>query len=255
MNEYGIAILIFLAGIATGFINTLAGSGSLISLPLLMFAGLPAPVANGTNRIGILIQGITALLTLKKKFPLRLRQDGLIIFSASAGAIGGAFLATGISKDTLEIVIGGLLLFMLVLMIIKPEKWLTKDAAPTTRRNPVIQIVVFFLIGVYGGFIQAGVGFFLLAGLVWAAGYDLMKANSMKILITTVFTVFALPVFIINHQIDWANGFILAAGSSLGAFAGARLAIKKGIQFVRIFLIVILFLAALKLLNVDRLFY
>lgn len=251
-----IPALIFIAGVLTGFINTLAGSGSLISLPLLMFAGLPAPVANGTNRIGILIQGITALLTWKKKFPVRLKEDAVIITAACCGAVGGAFLATGLDKKTLEMFIGGLLLFMLALMLIKPERWLKKEDDTVRKKGSVgLQIVVFGAIGVYGGFIQAGVGFFLLGGLVWAGGYNLMKANSLKILITTVFTVFALPVFIIYNQIDWVMGIVLAAGASLGAFLAAKLAIKKGVGFVRIFLIVIIFLAALKLLNVDQLFF
>jgi uncharacterized protein len=255
MNEYLLPILIFLAGIATGFINTLAGSGSLISLPLLMFAGLPAPIANGTNRIGIVIQGITALFTLRKKFPIHIRADIVIITSASIGAVCGAFLAVGISKETLEMVIGGLLLVMMMLMLVKPERWMKSENEQDRKKsNIAIQIIVFLLIGFYGGFIQAGVGFFLLGGLVWVGGYNLMKANSLKILITTIYTVIALPVFIYHDQIDWINGLILAAGASIGAFAGAKLAIKKGIGFVRIFLLVIIFLAALKLLNVDKLF-
>ena len=254
MNEYLLLLLIFLAGIITGFINTLAGSGSLISLPLLMFAGLPAPIANGTNRIGILIQGITALITWKKKFPIKLKDDAVIIISACCGAVGGAFMATGLDKETLEVFIGGLLLFMLALMLIKPEKWLKQGDESNRKKSPLfVQIIVFGAIGVYGGLIQAGVGFFLLAGLVWVGGYNLMKANSLKILITTIFTAFALPVFIIYNQIDWVMGFALAAGASLGAFLAAKLAIKKGVGFVRIFLIVIIFLAALKLLNVDKL--
>lgn len=255
MNEYLLAILIFIAGIATGFINTLAGSGSLISLPLLMFAGLPAPVANGTNRIGIVIQGITALFTLRKKFPIRISEDIVIIICASIGAVCGAYMAVGIDKETLEMFIGGLLLVMMLLILVKPEKWMKSENEKERKKSHItIQIIVFLLIGLYGGFIQAGVGFFLLGGLVWVGGYNLMKANALKILITTIYTVFAIPVFIYHGQIDWVNGLILAAGASIGAFIGAKLAIKKGVSFVRIFLLIIIFLAALKLLNVDKLF-
>jgi hypothetical protein len=140
-------------------------------------------------------------------------------------------------------------------MIIKPEKWVKAKSEKPKSMPSIIRWIVFFAIGVYGGFIQAGVGFFLLTGLVLVCGYDLKKANALKILITTAFTVFALPVFIMNNQINWTYGLILAAGSSTGAFIAAKLAIKKGAQFIRIFLLVIIFLASLKLLNVYKLFY
>jgi len=107
-----------------------------------------------------------------------------------------------------------------------------------------LQIVIFFLIGVYGGFIQMGVGYFLLAGLVLSAGYELVKANALKVLVNFIFTPFALVVFIINGQIDFAYGFILGIGNVMGGLLGSRLAVKKGAGFVKWVIIVVILLTA-----------
>jgi uncharacterized membrane protein YfcA len=112
-------------------------------------------------------------------------------------------------------------------------------------------LLVFFLIGVYGGFIQAGVGIFLLAGLVLAAGFELVRANAVKNLIVGCFTVFALAVFILNDQVDWEAGIVLAIGNMLGAWVAARMAVKRGASFVRWILIAVIVVSAAVLLGVS----
>ncbi|MCP4569775.1 MAG: sulfite exporter TauE/SafE family protein [FCB group bacterium] len=237
------------AGFLCGFINTLAGSGSLITLPLLIFLGLPANVANGTNRVAIFFQNIVGVSSFHRQKVLDVKGGLILTVPAILGAIIGAGIAVELDAETMRKVIGGLMAVMLVVIVIRPKRWL--EGRPGGVGRPGwIQIVAFFFIGMYGGFIQAGVGFFLLAGLVLGAGYDLVRANAVKVLIVLGYTFFALMVFIYNDQVVWTVGLVLAVGNMLGAWVAARMAVAKGAKFVRYLLIVIVTIAAAKLLGV-----
>ena len=240
-------------GLIAGFINTLAGSGSLLTLPLLMFLGLPANVANGTNRIAILLQNVVGVSSFKKQKVLDFREGLKIGIPAVMGSLIGARIAVNLNDAFMEKAIGGLLIFMFFLIILKPSRWL-KGQEGQVPLKLVWQAVIFFFIGIYGGFIQAGVGFFLLAGLVLGAGFELVRANALKVFIVLLYTPFALVVFILNDDVNYVFGFILAIGNMLGAFLGARVAVKWGASAVRVFLLVALFFASLKLLGVFELF-
>nr|MBN2276468.1 sulfite exporter TauE/SafE family protein [candidate division Zixibacteria bacterium] len=245
--------LVVLAGFVCGFINTLAGSGSLVTLPLLIFLGLPANVANGTNRVAILLQTMVAVEKFRREKRLDPRRGGLLAIPAIFGAVVGAQIAVNLDEQLMRQTIGVLMVVMLVVILVKPKRWLVGRPEITDRRPGLILILTFFGIGVYGGFIQAGVGIFLLAGLVLAAGYDLVKANAIKNLIILCFTVFALLVFIFNNQVRWEIGLILAVGNMLGAWVAARLAVEKGAGFVRWLLIGVIIVSAVMLLGVDKL--
>ena len=240
-------------GFIAGFINTLAGSGSLLTLPLLMFLGLPANVANGTNRIAILLQNIVGVTSFRQQKVLDFKEGIKIGIPPVIGSLIGARIAVDLNDAVMEKFIGGLLIGMFFLIILKPGRWL-KGREGMAALNPIWQVLIFFLIGVYGGFIQAGVGFFLLAGLVLGTGLELVRANALKVFIVLLYTPFALAVFILNGQVNYIFGFILAIGNMLGAFLGARVAVKWGAPAVRIFLLVALFFASLKLLGVFSLF-
>ncbi len=236
-------------GVVAGFINTVAGSGSLLTLPLLMFLGLPANVANGTNRIAILLQNVVGVTSFKKQRVLDLKQGLIMGLPAVAGSLLGARIAVSINDAVMEKAIGGLLILMFFLIILRPGRWLNShEGQPPVKF--IFQVIIFFLIGVYGGFIQAGVGFFLLAGLVLGAGFELVKANALKVFIVLLYTPFALAIFIWNHDVNYVLGFILAIGNMTGAFLGARVAVRWGAKAVRIFLLVALFFASLKLLGI-----
>lgn len=251
MEWYFYPILVA-AGILVGFINTLAGSGSLISLPLLMYIGLPANVANGTNRIAILLQSLVGAGSFRQKKVIRFREGIWLSLPAVIGAVIGAILAVDINETTMRRVIGGLMVVMFFLIILKPEAWIKGQEGKFHTRPGFWQVLIFFAIGLYGGFIQAGVGFFLLGGLVIGAGLDLIKANALKNLIVLLYTPFALAVFIWNGQVNWIAGLTLAAGNMTGAWIAANAAIKRGAGFVRIILLVMIFFAALDMLGVFR---
>lgn len=252
--EWYTYLAIIVVGIIAGFINTLAGSGSLLTLPLLIFLGLPANVANGTNRVGILLQTIVAVGSFRKKKVFHYSEGTWLVIPASIGSLLGALVAVNFSERILSLFIGGLLIFMFFIILIKPERWLREQAGKIDGSPKFWRMVIFFFIGVYGGFIQAGVGFFLLAGLVLGMGADLIKANALKAYIILVFTILALVVFIINGQVNLKVGLILAVGNMIGAWLGAHTAVSWGPKFVRIILLVAVFLSAAKLLGLFDLF-
>ena len=248
MEWYYVYPLLILAGFLSGIINSISGSGSLISLPVLMAFGLPATVANGTNRISILFQALSGTASFKKDKVLDLSASVHLVISAILGGIIGAFIAVDLNEEMMRKTIGILLLFMFFIVLWKPSRWLKEHH--TESKLPLwLQAFIFFLIGIYGGFIQAGVGFFLLGGLVLGSGYELVKANALKVFITLAFTIVALPVFIYNNQVDWIYGFLLAAGSIVGGWVGAKTAVKRGAGFIRIILLVMIVIASLKLLG------
>lgn len=236
-------------GIFAGFINTLAGGGSLLTLPLLMFLGLPANVANGTNRIAIIMQNIVAVGSFKQQKVLNLKQGLLLGTPAVVGSIIGSLVAININEATMKITIGCLLVAMFFIILYKPDKWVKKQADTAQAKPSIVQLVIFFGIGLYGGFIQAGVGFFLLAALVLGVGVDLVKANALKLLIVLMYSVFALGVFIYNEQVVWLLGITVGIGNMVGALIGSRVAVSWGPKIVRIILLVVLVISASKLLG------
>ena len=241
-------ILVVFVGAAAGFINTLAGSGSLLTLPVLIFLGLPANVANGTNRIGILMQSIAAIGGFKQKKVFDWREGIWLTIPAAIGAFIGSMVAVDIDELLMNRIIGVLLVFMFVLLLVKPERWLNPSVSSYGTRLTPLRFIIFTAIGFYGGFIQVGVGYFLLAGLVLGAGIDLVKANAIKVLITFVFTLLALGVFIYNKQVNYSIGITMGIGNMLGAWVATHVAVKRGAVFIRWFLLICVITFALKLL-------
>lgn len=253
--DWYLVVAVVVAGFLAGFINTFAGSGSLLTLPLLMFLGLPANVANGTNRIAILLQNVVGVTSFKQQKVFEWKQGIWLAIPAIVGSLVGATVAVNLNEEVMTQTIGGLLIFMFLLIIFKPDLWIKGQARHIKTKPNLLLVIVFFAVGVYGGFIQAGVGFFLLASLVLGAGFDLVKANAIKLLIILLYSPFALAIFMYNNQVDYKLGFILAIGNMLGAFVATRFAVKWGPKFVRYILLVVLFVASIKLLGVvDFLF-
>ena len=242
------ALLIIATGLLCGFINTLAGSGSLISLPILMFIGLPPHVANGTNRIGVFFQNIVSSIYFFRKKMLDVRMGLFLGIPAVIGSVAGAFIVLELDERVVEITVGIVLLIMLIPILLKPAQWLKKAQTEIKHRRWWLTIILFLLIGLYGGFIQAGVGIFLLSALVLNCGYDLVRANALKVFINLIFTPFALVVFFARGEIDIFAGLLLAVGNAGGAYIASRWAISWGPAFVRYVLIVVIVLAGARLL-------
>ncbi|MCO6450300.1 MAG: sulfite exporter TauE/SafE family protein [Caldilineales bacterium] len=245
MDDALLYLAVIAAGAAAGFINTLAGSGSAITLPLLVFMGLPASVANGTNRIGVLFQTGVSTISFHRAGVIPWRSTIALLAPSIVGAIVGASIAVDMDEQKMRWAIGGMLVLTFFLLILRPQRWLqprVEGDRPVDWRD----MIIFFLIGLYGGFIQAGVGIFLLVGLVMGIGFDLVGGNAIKSVLTLAMNIFAFAIFVWNGQVDWLLGFILAIGNVIGAWAAVHLAIKPGAQvwIYRLLLIVVVFSAA-----------
>ena len=243
-------VLIIIAGFIAGFVNTLAGSGSLVTLPVLIFTGLPVTIANGTNRVAILLQNIVSSTSFRKGNALDIKGAIWLGIPAAIGSVLGAQIAIELNEDIMKKTIGVIMIIMLFIMILRPQKWQSGSLIQLENRPTALQFLVFFFIGIYGGFIQAGVGIFLLAGLVLNIGYDLVRANAVKTGIILIFTIFALAVFIKNDQVNWSIGVILAIGNMLGAWIGAKTAVQKGAIWVHRLVIIVIAISAMELLGI-----
>lgn len=243
-------ILLVGSGIFAGFINTLAGGGSVISLSILMFLGLPPQVANGTNRIGVLFQTLSSTGSFRHYKVLKFGEGTRLAIPAVIGSIIGAQLAVDINEQIFNLVIALLLIAIMVMMFIKPSQWIKGNEDLADKRPGWIQMFVFFGIGLYGGFIQAGVGYFLIAGIVLGAGYNLVKGNAIKVWIVLLYTPFALGVFIMNGQVNWAFGLVHAIGNVIGALVATRMAVKRGAEFVRWVIVLFIVVTAADLIGI-----
>ncbi|RME85859.1 MAG: sulfite exporter TauE/SafE family protein [Caldilineae bacterium] len=235
------------AGFAAGFINTLAGSGSAITLPLLVFMGLPANVANGTNRIGVLFQTTVSSATYHREGVMPWRDALFLLVPAIVGGVAGAAIAVDLDETAMRRAIGAMLILSFFLILLRPKRWLV--GRPEGARRPGIkEWILFFFVGMYGGFIQAGVGIFMLVGLVMVVGHSLVRANAIKALLVLALNIFALVVFLRNGQVNWVLGLVLAVGNIFGGWAAARMATRDWAQvWVYRLLLVVVVVAAVRM--------
>ncbi|NQV41337.1 MAG: sulfite exporter TauE/SafE family protein [Candidatus Marinimicrobia bacterium] len=226
-------VAVLVIGAIAGFINVLAGGGSFLTLPLLIFLGLPPNIANGTNRLAILMQNTFAVgrFMKKKVYPGKFALKAALF--TLPGAIAGAWLATQVSnsqfKLSLALVMIGMSLFTLFSSsrnegdLLNPESYVGAWVGPG---------IAYFFVGIYGGYIQAGVGFLVLSVLLWQ-NINLVHGNAVKLTIIFFFTAIALGIFAWNGQVNWAMGAMLGVGNIIGAWAGTHVAIKKGHKFIK----------------------
>jgi uncharacterized protein len=196
--EWYIYPLAVLSGALAGFINTLTGSGSLVTLAMLMFAGLPANFANATNRLGVLTQSTVAVLTFHKNGKLNYQFSKPFVLPSVFGAIVGTQLAVNVSEKVINTSIG----------------------------NKILIFLAFFAVGFYAGFLQAGVGILLHVAFVLGAKYSIKDSISLKTFLVFLFTIPSLFIFIWSGQVDWSLAVLLSIGQSVGAWAAAQFAMK-----------------------------
>lgn len=233
--------LIIVAGVIAGAINTVAGSGSVVTLAMLSFLGLPSTMANGTNRIGVLFQSITGTATYRKHTEIDTKAYRGVILVSVIGALLGAQLAVELNEKILNFAIGSLMIVLLGLVLFKPKQWLKQQSVESTW-PAWLRYTAFFFIGVYGGFIQAGVGIFLLSALILGEGLTIAKANGIKLMIVLIYTIPSLLLFVFNDQVYWAFGLLLAVGQIFGAWVAAKFATRyeNANVWIRYLLILIL---------------
>jgi uncharacterized protein len=233
-------IALIISGLLVGFINTLAGGGTIISLSLFMLLGLPPAVANGTNRIAVIAQNFVAVRNFRKQKIIDTDMGVKLAIPTTIGSIIGASIGANINQQIFEVSFGVIMLAMLALLVFKPERWLKGNPALADRPVSLKSILLFFLIGIYGGYLHVGVGYFILAGAVLGSGLNLVKANAIKNLIVLCYVPFSLLVFVINNQVSWRYGLVHAIGNVIGAYVASRWAIKLGSNFIRWIMIVLI---------------
>lgn len=245
-------LLALVIGLSTGFINTLAGSGSLVTLPFLIFLGLPANVANGTNRVSILLASFIGMITLQRRTKMSLKGTYRYVVPAVFSAMTGAWLAAELQANVMQTVIGVVMTVMLIPLLLNPKRWLREvQGHQDPKLRPLLMLIV-VAIGFYGGFIQAGMGVIFLTAFVLLAKYTLPQANVLKNLIVFLYTIPVLGIFIYNDQVDWEIGGIMAAGQGTGAWLAGTFAgkSKKAAVWIHGLLIVMVVASALKLFGV-----
>ena len=242
------SLILFFVGIIAGTLNVIAGGGSLLTLPVMIFLGLPPTVANGTNRVAILVQNIGASWSFSRHGLISRDWLLLAIPPAMLGALLGTFAAVRIGdlefQRILAVILVGAAAWMLWHPVIPPSEG---DAELPTGARRWGFIAAFFGVGVYGGFIQAGVGFVILA-VTTAAGLNLIRSNALKVTVVLAFTSIALALFTFSGKVDWSMGLALAAGNFLGGLAGVHLQVLKGHKWVRGVVTTTIIVFALRLL-------
>ena len=234
-------------GIVVGFMSVMAGGGSLLSIPIMLFMGVPGAVANGTNRIAILALMATAVITFFKKGYADFRLSLSLSLVALPGAVSGAYIGTGLEGVWFNRILAvTMLVVMLVLAAQKEGKSYTH--APPARPRLVLAHVLVAILGFYGGFIQVGVGFLFMPILHKTLGLDLVRVNMHKTFIISVYTTAALIIFAWQVEIFWILGLSLAIGTSIGAWLSAQVQVSKGERIVKVVLNIVLALFIIKLL-------
>jgi uncharacterized membrane protein YfcA len=246
METYQYFILVGV-GFLAGFINTIAGGGSLISLPILIFFGLPPSVANGTNRVAIVTQNAMATAGFKSKGVSTFPFNIYLGISALFGAIIGAKLAVDIKGETFNKVLAIVMVVVVLLIVFKPKIKVEDFKERLTGKYLWLGIIAFFFFGIYGGFINAGIGFVIILFLNYVHKMNLVRVNATKVVVVFIYTLSALAIFILNDKVNWEVGLILAIGNGLGAWIASRVSVNKGDGFIKSFLVVIIIVMAIKL--------
>ena len=220
-------LLLTFGGLIAGVINTMAGGGSTITVPLLVFAGVPGTYANGSNRVGILPACLAAILSFRRLGISGFRDFRIIFLPVLFGSLVGSIVINRLGDEQFERLFAFLVIPIVILTLISPT--------PKERKNSwnrPTMILIFFAVGIYGGAVQAGVGLLMIVALSYS-GLDLVVANSVKVMLNALVTVFALPVFIFSGKISWGPALVLASGLTVGGWIGAKWTVEGGERLVK----------------------
>jgi len=230
-------------GLIAGFINVNAGGGSSLTLPALIFLGLDSALANGTNRVALLIQNIFAVKSFKNEDYHQFGTSFKLALFTLPGAIAGAVIAVNIDDLLFKKILAVVMIGIVISMVLHKKRQNTNSKGFITR----VGFLSMFGIGFYGGFLQVGVGFLLMASLNYLMKFDLIVTNMHKVFIILIYTVPALVIFAVTNNVNWLFGIILGAGNAIGGWWGVKLSVKKGEKFIRIILIAAILIMAVKM--------
>ncbi len=222
----------------------------MLTVPALILIGLPPGVANGTNRLAVVLQSLTALAAYTK---LKQTDSGLALaltLPAMLGSVCGALVSVRLDDAVFQTLLAVTMMVLLVPIVCEPVLNTKLLAISGTRRGRQLLRVVFFGIGLYGGLLQIGAGIFILVTLHTLAGLNLTLANGVKVVIVLGLTGIAGCVFALNGKIDWQVGLLLSIATSIGAWFGAHWGVSQGEGWIRLVLAGTIVVMALQLLGV-----
>ncbi|MFS4415625.1 sulfite exporter TauE/SafE family protein [Maribacter sp. 2307ULW6-5] len=247
MEEWYHYPLLVLVGFVVGFINTLAGGGSLLSLPILIFVGLPSNVANGTNRVAIIVQTALATAGFKSKGVSTAPFNIYLGISAFFGSIIGAYIAVDVSGELFNRILAIVMILVVTVIVLSPKMGKGPMEERLTGKYLWLGVIVFFFFGIYGGFINAGLGFLMILFLHYVNRMSLVRVNATKVAVVFMYMLSALAVFAYNDKVNWGVGLVLALGNGTGAWVASRVSVRKGDGFIKFFLVVMVVAMAVKL--------
>jgi uncharacterized membrane protein YfcA len=225
-------LILAMAGTVAGWLNVMAGGGSLLTVPIMLFMGIPGPVANGTNRIAILAQNVTAVTAFKRRGYSDFKLGFSLAAAASIGAVGGASVGVHLEGEWFDRVLALVMIGVMLLMATGHEKVKPKGGEAKAK-NLLAGHLLMIAAGFWGGFIQVGVGFILMPILHRVLGLDLVHVNMYKVFVVLVYTIVALIVFASQLELLWWTGLGLAVGNSIGGWVGAHTTISHGEVLIR----------------------
>lgn len=243
------SLLLFAIGVIAAVINVNAGGGSSLTLPALIFLGLDSATANGTNRIAILMQNVSSVYTFKKARYEQFNLSMKLSLITLPGAVLGALVAIKISDELFNTILGIIMIAITLTMILPSSRSITNDDTENKKITFPL-FLTFVVVGFYGGFIQIGIGFILMAILNKMMHFSLIYVNMHKVFIVFILTIPALLIFIISGNVSWYWGFSLGLGNALGGWWGTKHSIKKGDRFIKTVLSIAIIIIALKLMKI-----
>ncbi len=253
--DWGVEVwlLLIAGGFAAGIINVLAGNGSSITLSLLIVFGMPAAAANLTNRVGVLVQTLTSVLSLPRDDKTRslMRESRFFYLPGLIGSTAGAVLALYVDDEPMRVMIGILMVVLFPTLFLGKKVW-NRATDPNGPRKTAGLWIGFLLMGIYAGFLQMGIGLFMLAFFVLFSRYSLVDSNVLKLIMALVFTIPPFLIFSFDARLDWNAGLALALGQAIGARIGVRYLIRLSWarELIRWTLAVVLVASALRLFGV-----
>lgn len=238
--DFQLILLLIASGVAVGFINTLAGGGTIISISTFMAMGLPIITAAGTNRIPIILQNLVASIIFRKQKMFKISEALKLSLPVMAGSLIAAQFTTSLTSDLFSVIFMFGLLVFAILLFYKPESW-RREVRDYTIKRELWHWIVLFVIGLYAGSIYVGMGYMVIGLFVLAMGYDLIQANAMKNFMALMVAPVSIIPFVLSSQVDYRMGFIHGIGNIIGAYIASKYAINLGPKFIRGLLILMVF--------------
>lgn len=246
---WSILFILFFLGMVVGIVNVISAGGSLISLPVLVFLGLPSAMANGTNRIGILAQNISAFIEFYRKGLIKWKLSLLLSIPAVIASVIGAAFAIDLPDTVFNNIMAIIMVVVILLTLFKPQQHVKGKNREITIGKTILLFISFLLVGFYGGFIQAGVGFLIIAFLtLFASQLRLVEMHSIKTVVVTIYMLISTVVYIMHGQVNWLYAVILALGSWIGGWLGSKFAMKVSEKILKMTMTLVIFAMAMVLL-------